>query len=174
MVIESSESGLDWLTELPTRTCVLSTGQLSRIVAGLAVRPHLWRDLVRHDPLERRYQRLLLDRTVEVWLIGWWPGQHIAHHDHGGANGALVVIDGELVEEVHRPDLRSTSSAAHRRGSIVELGPSLIHQVSNQGDIPATSIHAYSPPGLPVRHHDVSLLLGGTAERSVEAVEGGR
>lgn len=174
MVIESLEGGLDWLTELPTRTRVLSTGQLSRVVAELAVRPHLWRGLVRHDPLERRYHRLLLDRTIEVWLIGWWPGQHIAHHDHGGANGALIVVDGELVEEVHRPDLRSTSSAARRRGSTVELGPSLIHQVSNLGDVPATSIHAYSPPGLPVRHHDVPLLPGGTAERSVGAVEGER
>ncbi|MEA2670643.1 MAG: hypothetical protein QOG45_863 [Chloroflexota bacterium] len=166
MVIESLESVLDWLTEFPTRTHVLSTGQLSRVVEELAVRPHLWRDLVRHDPLERRYHRLLLDHTVEVWLIGWWPGQHIAAHDHGGANGALVVIDGELVEEVHRPGLRSTSSATHRRGAVVELGPSLVHHVGNLGDVPATSIHAYSPPGLPVRHHDVPLLLGGTAERS--------
>src|SRR3984893_6719855 len=105
MVIASLGSGLDWLTELPTRTPVLSTGQLSRVVAELAVRPHLWRGLVRHDPLERRYCRLLLDRTVEVWLIGWWPGQHIAHHDHGGANGALVGVGGGLVEEGHLPAL---------------------------------------------------------------------
>ena len=51
-----------------------------------------------HDPDERVRLRLLATPAYEVWLLGWTPGQSVGLHDHGDANGAFVVVDGELTE----------------------------------------------------------------------------
>jgi predicted metal-dependent enzyme (double-stranded beta helix superfamily) len=84
---------------------------------------------------------------LEVWLIGWCPGQSTPLHDHGGAEGALVVVAGALDETIVLPP----PAAAHRRslrpGRAVRLPASRVHRVGNAGSVLATSIHAYSPPG---------------------------
>src|SRR5579859_6557252 len=79
----------------------LDSGELAAVVSELARRPDLWQTIVRHDPAQRWYRSLLASTALEVWLIGWAPGQATRIHDHGGALGALAVTAGELVEEVY-------------------------------------------------------------------------
>src|SRR3954465_9853459 len=68
------------------------------MVTGLARAESLWRPHVAHDRHERVRRRLLATPLYEVWLLGWTPGQSVGLHDHGDANGAFVVVDGQLVE----------------------------------------------------------------------------
>jgi predicted metal-dependent enzyme (double-stranded beta helix superfamily) len=121
---------------------------LAAIVRGLAAAETFWRPLVRHDPDERQSVRLLATADYDVWLIGWWPGQRVGRHDHGDAVGALTVVEGTLVDAT----LVRSRGASHverrllRPGSYRPLAADLVHDVQNAGTVPATSIHAYSPP----------------------------
>jgi predicted metal-dependent enzyme (double-stranded beta helix superfamily) len=102
-----------------------------------------------HNPLERWYLRLALTEQVEVWLLTWTPGQATRPHDHGGAAGSYTVLDGVLTE-TWRDGAGPTHRAVrpHRTGSA--FGSDRVHVVANQGSRNATSVHAYSPPLLPL------------------------
>ena len=111
--------------------------------------PGTLRGLAAHDPVQRWYTRLALSDEVEVWLIAWAPGQGTRPHDHGGASGALTVLDGVLTETYRdgdHPARRREVGAG--RGSA--FGPERVHTVANTGVINATSVQAYSPPLLPM------------------------
>ncbi len=129
----------------------LPMGALTALTSRLATARELWRPLVRHDPTGRWYTRLVLSGVVEVWLIGWTPGQSTPVHDHGGALGAMTVVDGTLAEEGYSPEWSPTFQRWHPTGRTLGFPAHHIHQVSGAGGGPATSIHAYSPPGLPMR-----------------------
>ncbi|MCW2695795.1 MAG: cysteine dioxygenase type, partial [Modestobacter sp.] len=97
----------------PTAAPRQSTGNAA-IAISLALRPDLWRPLVRYQE-ETRWARLLdpapvadvLDphlhddlAAAEVWLLSWVPGQATALHDHGPSAGAFAVARGVLSERV--------------------------------------------------------------------------
>jgi predicted metal-dependent enzyme (double-stranded beta helix superfamily) len=89
-----------WLDELAELRSTLTPAQLAEVTAGFVFRPDLWRPLVNHDPTRRWFEGLLLTSALEVWLIGWAPGQGTPVHDHGGSSGAMTVAEGTLEEEV--------------------------------------------------------------------------
>lgn len=128
----------------------LGTSTLADIVTGLARAEELWQPHARHDPVERACIRLLATPAYEVWLLGWTPGQSAGLHDHGGANAAFVVVDGELTETVaSEPGNRSSRALRQRtieagRLALVRAGE--IHDLTNHANRPATSIHVYSKP----------------------------
>ncbi len=152
----------------------------ARQVAALE---ELWRPVVRHDPHQRFYERLLRTASIEVWVLGWAPGQGVRIHDHGGAWGAFTVVEGALQESAE--GVRTV----HRAGSATWFGPRWIHSVANASrnlgaaGAVATSVHAYSPPSLPLRFHGhtINQLLAQARSRLVrldpaetaEAVEAG-
>lgn len=131
-------------------------GELTRQIAG---RPSLWRPLLRHDPDRRWYERLLLTPRVEVWLIAWTHGQGTLAHDHGDAAGALTVTEGILTEDVYLGvtqddrEVFPTRTLQRAAGSTATFAPDHVHRVQNLGPLDATSIHAYSPPGRPMRFY---------------------
>jgi hypothetical protein len=107
------------------------------------------------------------DDDFEAWLLGWPVGEGIELHDHGTSSGALVVVEGTLLETyIHasdwvrpggRPFLGGSRRHCrgdtprpprHRRlpeGALVSFGPDHIHDVVNGGARQALSIHVYSP-----------------------------
>jgi hypothetical protein len=117
---------------------------LAEIVTGLARAESLWRPHVAHDPHERVRRRLLATPAYEVWLLGWTPRQSVGLHDHGDANGAFVVVDGELVET------SMADGALHdeprRDGELGRVPAGAVHDVANRSRRNATSIHVYSEP----------------------------
>ena len=129
---------------LPADLEPLGVDLLADIVAGLARAESLWRPHVAHDPDERARVRLLATPAYEVWLLGWTPGQGVGLHDHGDANGAFVVVDGELIETrrggCHLVDERV------RAGGLGRVRAGKVHDVGNRSRRNATSIHAYSRP----------------------------
>src|SRR5215471_9651230 len=130
-----------------TRACAepLPAAVLADIAAGLAAAPPLWRSVVRHDPEGRRPVRLLATDRYEVWVIGWTTGQHVRLHDHGASAGAVVVVEGELVEVVPRIGGPAAEHALGGDGPR-HLAVGTVHDVVNRAAAPATSIHVYSPP----------------------------
>lgn len=105
--------------------------------------PDSWPIQPQYDTAERWYARLAQTPEHEVWLLTWLPGQETDWHDHGGSAGAFTVVSGALVERtvsggrVHHSDL---PAGAGRR-----FGAHHVHGVANRGDVPAISIHVYSP-----------------------------
>jgi len=140
---------------------------LRDLAARLAGAPELWRTLTRHDPQRRWYTRLVLSGSVEVWLICWYPGQQTAIHDHGGALGALAVAEGTVEEDECGPDWTVTRTLRHGAGTHVGFGHDHVHRVANRGTRPATTIHAYSPPELPLRYAPSARQAADTVVRSV-------
>ncbi len=107
------------------------------------------RRLARFDPVDRWYLRLALTEDVEVWMLTWTPGQHTRPHDHGGASGAYTVLLGELAETWR--DGGGPSRRGRRPvGSGSAFGPERVHVVRNESTLDAVSVHAYSPPLLPL------------------------
>ncbi|HVU72445.1 MAG TPA: cysteine dioxygenase family protein [Mycobacteriales bacterium] len=130
---------------------------ITRRLAGSAVR---WCGLVRHDPEARWYTRLVRTDAIEVWALGWWPGQGTPVHDHGGALGALTVVGGTLAEDVYDEDWQPAGRRHLSVGTAASFTTDHVHAVSAVGSGPATSIHAYSPPALPLRYTPTGELVG--------------
>ncbi len=121
--------------------------RVSRLVARHAG-PELHR-ASRFDPVHRWYLRLALTDDVEIWLLTWTPGQGTRPHDHGGASGAYTVLRGE-VTEAWRDGTGPSRRGRRPVGSGSAFGPDRVHVVRNDGTLDAASVHAYSPPLLPL------------------------
>ena len=144
---------------------------LQDLAARLAGAPELWRPLPRHDPKRRWYTRLVLSASVEVWLICWYPGQQTPIHDHGGALGALAVAEGAVEEDECGPDWTVTGTRLHTAGTRVGFSRDHVHRVANRGTRPATTIHAYSPPELPLRYAPPAAAASATASAAAATAE---
>ncbi|HWU21482.1 MAG TPA: cysteine dioxygenase family protein [Nocardioides sp.] len=99
-------------------------------------------DLLDPAPEDRTWVRLLATPEHELWLIAWPPGVSTDWHDHGTSAGALTVLRGTLTEHsfpgcLHIQDLAAGDGRA--------FGPGYAHDVRNEGDEPALSLHAYGP-----------------------------
>lgn len=103
----------------------------------------------RFDPVSRWYLRLALTEDVEVWLLTWGPGQATRPHDHGRASGAYTVLYGELTE-TWREGSDPTRRGRRTAGAGSAFGPTRVHTIANEGTLGAVSVHAYSPPLLPL------------------------
>ena len=123
----------------------LTLDQLAGFVAELAADGERWRELVRHDPERRIYELLWQDEDVNAWLICWSKDDDTGFHDHDASAAAITVIDGSVREDRLRLN-GAPSSTISQAGAIVTIPPNAIHRVLHAGDVPAVTIHAYSPP----------------------------
>lgn len=90
-------------------------------------------------------QRIALDSNehLEVWLMVWPVASSTGWHDHGQASGAYVVVRGELIEESRRGG--SADDRLLAAGDERTFGSGHLHNMTNVGDEPALTVHAYSP-----------------------------
>jgi predicted metal-dependent enzyme (double-stranded beta helix superfamily) len=172
MHIHASLEGMSRIQKLAKRRELFSGDELLELTLEVASQTELWLPLVQHTPERRWYEALVLSDALELWLIGWAPGQATPTHDHGGAKGALTVGSGGLLETVHAdPTLSRPRHIARAQGSGAHFSPHHIHRVANEGTINATSIHAYSPAGLEMRIYDGNrapqLVTSGAGEGEV-------
>jgi predicted metal-dependent enzyme (double-stranded beta helix superfamily) len=124
----------------------LPVPQLRTLVADLVADRERWQQLVRHDPSQRVFERLLddADADVEAWLICWMPGHDTGFHDHDLSSGAVTVVSGSVQEE--RLGLGSDASPrVYATGETFDFTSSEIHRVTHAGAEPAVTLHAYSP-----------------------------
>jgi mannose-6-phosphate isomerase-like protein (cupin superfamily) len=128
----------------------LDPDALGDIVSGLARADDLWRPHVAHDDDERARVRLLATPAYEVWVLGWTPGQSVGLHDHGGSNGAFVVVDGQLTEtfaiDGAHPRGRRLAERTVAAGTLGTVPAGAVHDLANRSTALATSLHVYSRP----------------------------
>ena len=129
--------------ERPARD--LTESELRALVQDFAAAPARWAHLVEHDPAQRRYELLVRDEHVAVWLICWMEDHDTGFHDHDVSGGAVAVVAGRVREE--RLVLGGgTVDRVCGAGEAFSFAASDIHRVRHAGDEPAVTIHAYSPP----------------------------
>jgi Cysteine dioxygenase type I len=124
-----------------------------QIAISLAERQALWRPVVRFAR-PRFSTRLATAPGWEAWLLTWLPGQSTALHDHGGSDGAFLVLAGELdesvpirrVPRVGAPARLGLSTHRYRTGEVRTFGADHLHDVANRtGCGRAVSLHVYAP-----------------------------
>ena len=82
---------------------------------------------------------------MNAWVICWSEDQDTGFHDHDTSAAAITVVSGQVRED------RLTLGAALRSrvlssGTTFTVPPVAIHRVLHAGDVPAVTVHAYSPP----------------------------
>jgi predicted metal-dependent enzyme (double-stranded beta helix superfamily) len=116
---------------------------LRELITDLAADSRSWRHLVRHDPEQRVFERLLDTPEVEAWLICWMPGHDTGFHDHDLSSGAVTVVSGAVCEE--RLGLGATRPRVYEAGETFDFTPAEIHRVAHAGAEATVTLHAYSP-----------------------------
>jgi Cysteine dioxygenase type I len=118
---------------------------LHKLVSAIAADRRRWEPLVCFDTAERHFEQLWRDKHVDVWVICWVSGNDTGFHDHDTSNGAVAVVEGEVIEE------RLALGAAphrvtHRAGETFDFDASHVHRMLKDAAGHAVTIHAYSPP----------------------------
>jgi hypothetical protein len=115
---------------------------------------------------ERSWVLLAVTDLFEAWAIAWPPGGAIKLHDHGQAGGAVVVAAGALVETTVRASRDGRAVIGTHRVSAGEhrcFGPHYIHDLVNDGENRALSVHVYGPRLSTMSYYD--LRADGRLER---------
>lgn len=104
-----------------------------------------FRSVVGSLPLgrHRRWRRLELGVSYEVWAIAWPHHTGLLWHDHGTSGCGVYVVQGMLRERYLLngvPEVRHWATGDH-----VDLPTGHAHEVVNEGRQEAISIHVYSP-----------------------------
>ena len=129
-----------------------------RLLAALAIKHAsvaTFDDTPEPPPGERNSTRVFCSETHDIWLLRWGAGSRTELHDHGDSAGALYVVGGELVE--HRPNPAGRGRSLRRVLRQLDdrpMAPSHIHEIANESDTVATSVHVYSPPLAAMHHFD--------------------
>jgi uncharacterized cupin superfamily protein len=100
------------------------------------------------DTESRSWRLMARTDDFDAWLIAWPKGGKVELHDHGSSTGAVSVISGALVEAVPwRDDTGRLSLVRHelQAGATLGFGAGHVHDVTNESDQHALSLHVYSP-----------------------------
>src|SRR5436305_7822250 len=123
----------------------LTNSELEQFVEQLTAERDRWEHLVHHADDVRVYELIWEDDDVNAWVICWSEDQDTGFHDHDESAAAIAVISGHV-----REDRLCLGGSPQTRvlgaGSILTIPPTAIHRVLHAGDVPAVTIHAYSPP----------------------------
>jgi hypothetical protein len=95
----------------------------------------------------RGYRHLIHTEKFEAWIIAWAPSSFLGLHDHGGSSGAFRVLEGVLTE-VSTDTVTGGPLATARFGARDQRSfePTHVHEIWNEGERLAVSVHVYSPP----------------------------
>jgi cysteine dioxygenase len=106
--------------------------------------------LRRPDP-DHPYGREVLPGgdAVEVMVATWTPGVPCAPHDHGGAFGAVQVLQGRARHRIWKVEggrLRLIKEHVVQPGELLACGPDMVHSMGDDGaDEPLMTLHLYTP-----------------------------
>ena len=144
-VVHFSDRLAERTGELIDQPGFLSEDELVEIVRRIADTPEIWRPLVVVDGERRRYELLLEDDRIDVWVLSWMPGQRTGFHDHDLSRVGLVCAQGALDEG--SLTLGGDAESVRMTAGVSRSGAGgYIHAIAHHAGAPAVSIHAYSPP----------------------------
>jgi Cysteine dioxygenase type I len=93
---------------------------------------------------DRSYVRLPSRSGCEVWLICWPAGSRAPLHDHGEASALATMLHGELREWL-KPEQDAAVTRIWRGSETVEIPVHARHEVWNESEHTAYSLHVYAP-----------------------------
>ena len=94
----------------------------------------------------------------DIYVITWQPGQKSPVHYHPVYGCSLLALEGQLQEKLFVMDRENNKLRANGCMIIKQGQSSYIdniigaHQICNPYDVPAVSLHIYSPKGAQVRN----------------------
>lgn len=102
------------------------------------------------DP-KRPYGRrvLLANEGLEVMVATWTRGDHCVPHDHGGAAGAVQVLQGRSrhrIWKIREGALVLVAEELVEAGGLMACGADVIHSMGDDGaDEQLMTLHLYTP-----------------------------
>lgn len=138
----------------PLASRALRTDELAALVARFAEDVRAGCYEIKADESQRWHVRIHQDDAVDVWLISWTTSQRTELHDHGDSRGVFTVVEGTLTEAVWDGSVLGNRSVTS--GETVRFESKYVHDVYNEADTVAVSVHAYSPPLSQMNYYDVS------------------
>lgn len=146
----------------------LAAAELEAFVRELVATPERWRHLIEHRADRRSYGLIWDDEDVNAWVLCWGADHDTGFHDHDVSAAAIAVLAGQVREDRLRLG-GGPREVVYSAGSSFSVPADAIHRVLHVGDVPAVTIHAYSPPLR--RQGAYSLADDGTLERRVQSWE---
>jgi ubiquinone/menaquinone biosynthesis C-methylase UbiE len=157
----------------PTRDALAELAPLLDALAAVAIRgevpgPELLAQIAQAGPTLAEvaklpnegepYSRSILraDDQVEIMLARWRPGHGCAPHDHGGAGGFVIPVEGTFVERRFGwdgPRLVVAEQATRTEGLPIRITSADIHDMTAGSR--GLTLHFYSPPASSMRVFDL-------------------
>jgi cysteine dioxygenase len=108
-------------------------------------------DDFKHDlivPDTNPYGRKLVfsSPNYEVILMNWKPKNESNIHNHGASFGCVVVLKGQIINNLFDENTKIKSISIHTKGDHTEVPKDIYHQIKNSTDDYAVTMHFYSPP----------------------------
>ena len=106
-----------------------------------------WNNRVRYS--SKKYNKVILFRNddFELVLISWLPGQHSKMHYHPKNGCIMKLLYGQL-HEIRYKNSNDFEELDYKKNDISYMCDQFgQHVITNIEDIPAISLHLYSPPG---------------------------
>lgn len=147
------DSLLDDLAGVAARGEVPGPDLLTRVTDALPELATMAADPNDGEPYSRTILRV---DEVEIMLARWRPGQRCAPHDHGGAGGFVIVLQGGFEErrfDWDGPRLTVTTSTEHHTGEVTSITSDVIHDMAGLDG--GLTLHFYSPPATSMRVFDL-------------------
>ena len=120
------------------------SGQELRALAAELARSEEVSDFVLEAGATRTYRELFRTEHASAWVIRWGEDADTGFHDHDVSAGAVSVLEGEVREERLAVGGRPRVST-YGPGGTFSLEATDIHRVTRIGDVPALTVHVYSP-----------------------------
>jgi len=134
--------------EVPGPELLARVTQARPLLSGVAKLPN------DGEPYSRSILRV--DDEVEIMLARWRPGHGCAPHDHGGAGGFVIPIEGAFVERRFSwdgPQLVVTEQFTRPEGAPIRITAEDIHDMTAEAR--GLTLHFYSPPASSMRVFDL-------------------
>ncbi|STZ88622.1 methyltransferase (methylase) [Mycolicibacterium fortuitum] len=147
------DSLLDDLAGVAARGEVPGPDLLTRVTDALPELATMAADPNDGEPYSRTILRV---DEVEIMLARWRPGQRCTPHDHGGAGGFVIVLQGGFEErrfDWDGPRLTVTTSTEHHTGEVTSITSDVIHDMAGLDG--GLTLHFYSPPATSMRVFDL-------------------
>ncbi len=134
--------------ELPGPELLARVAQAQPLLSEMAALPN------DGEPYSRSVLRA--DDEVEVMLARWRPGHSCAPHDHGGAGGFVIPVEGTFVERRYGwdgPQLVVAELATRPEGVPIRVASEDIHDMTAGAS--GLTLHFYTPPASSMRVFDL-------------------
>jgi cysteine dioxygenase len=110
-----------------------------------------WMKYVTINPNHYHRSKVFENEDFEIIVLTWNKNQGSCIHDHALNGCYMLVLQGELYEELYDKDLNHHSARVVETGEITYIDNTIgLHRIMNQYPDVVVSLHVYSPPNHPV------------------------